>query len=266
MKVIKNIKAMFKVLFLSILFILSVSVFATETQAAEYLVDDTVGLLTHEEFETIYAQVEDLAYKTEWNVLVITTDYADGKSNQSYTEDYYDEYLGAFDQDGFIIMINMDPNQRGILLSTAGEAMEYIPYERREHIVDKAVSYAMNENYYMTLSSCLQDINDYYDEGIPGAVTRGHWDLTLKEHIWIIILTVAFTILLMMCVVYDTVNKYYNPICAKPKMIANKEKSTIHNLKDQYMRSVHRETHISKRRHHGSHSSSSHHGSSGRSF
>ena len=66
-------------------------------------VADMAELLTEEEKQELVTQTAQIEEETGWNIYVVSTEDAQGKTAQEYADDYFDEYApGA---DGVVALI-----------------------------------------------------------------------------------------------------------------------------------------------------------------
>lgn len=124
---------------------------------------DYAGLLADDEIAALETQIAAMKDKTDWDILAVTTDYAEGKSAMAYADDFYDE-LTDEDSDGILVLIDMD--NREIYISTCGKAIRYLTDARIERILDDGFYYVSNGEYASCLSAMLSTAEYYYDEGI----------------------------------------------------------------------------------------------------
>ncbi len=260
-------KRILKLLFVSVLFIFCITGISATTYAAEVDVDDACDILTGDEYDTLFDEAQELSSKSNFNVLIVTTDSVGEKSLRDYADDYYDDYMGEIDTDGVIILLSLDEDNRGIQVETSGIAIRYLTDARLDNLLDDAVQYAKKGNYFKTLEVCVQRIDSYYEQGIPANqhTVREHWDLTPSENLMMIVLSIVVAICIVVFIRVKTANRYYDPNYTKPPLVPNSNCSNLRVKRDTFMH-----THTSRiysPRSSGSSggggSSSTHHSSSG---
>lgn len=126
-------------------------------------VADMAGLLTEEEKQELVTQTAQIEEETGWNIYVVSTENAQGKTAQEYADDYFDEYApGA---DGVVTLIDMD--NREIAISTTGDAINYLNDVRIDTILDNAYSDVSDGDYAACYTTMLEGVAWAYQKGIP---------------------------------------------------------------------------------------------------
>lgn len=126
-------------------------------------VADMAGLLTEEEKQELVTQTAQIEEETGWNIYVVSTEDAKGKTAQEYADDYFDEYApGA---DGVVASIDMD--NREIAISTTGDAINYLNDARIDTILDNAYSDVSDGDYAACYTTMLEGVAWAYQKGIP---------------------------------------------------------------------------------------------------
>ncbi len=126
-------------------------------------VADMAGLLTEEEKQELVTQTAQIEEETGWNIYVVSTEDAEGKTAQEYADDYFDEYApGA---DGVVALIDMD--NREIAISTTGDAINYLNDARIDTILDNAYNDVSEGDYAACYTTMLEGVEWAYQKGIP---------------------------------------------------------------------------------------------------
>lgn len=126
-------------------------------------VADMAGLLTEEEKQELVTQTAQIEEETGWNIYVVSTENAQGKTAREYADDYFDEYApGA---DGVVTLIDMD--NREIAISTTGDAINYLNDVRIDTILDNAYSDVSDGDYAACYTTMLEGVAWAYQKGIP---------------------------------------------------------------------------------------------------
>lgn len=149
-----------KLLFLLVTVFLMIQ--CSSVYAASGVYDDA-GLFYETEITSLNMELEDLSALTGWDVAVVTTDDAQGKSAVVYAADYYAQI--GFGDNGIIYLLDMD--NREIYISTAGAATDYLTEGRIDNIFDTAADYAAQRSYYQAMSVQISMTSDYFNAGIP---------------------------------------------------------------------------------------------------
>lgn len=127
-------------------------------------IQDNADLLTAKEEATLLGELEGAETETGWDIIILTIDDAQGKSAQTYAEDFYDENLVS--EDGVSCVIDMD--NREIALQTTGEAIFYLTDARIESLLDAAYVPVSKGDYAETFSVMLEQVTDCYAMGANG--------------------------------------------------------------------------------------------------
>ena len=119
-------------------------------------------------------ELEDLLnlYTTEGKVdiVVITTDNLDGKSKQTYMEDFYDNASLGYDKefgDAVLLMLYMNPNDRSVEIQGYENSRFYITNERIENILDEIVPYLANGDYIKAIEEYAKLVAQYMNQEAP---------------------------------------------------------------------------------------------------
>ena len=124
---------------------------------------DDAALLSDEEQQSLSEEITNLQETTGWEVYVLTTEDAQGKTARDYADDFYD--TTATGDDGVVFLIDMD--NREVTISTAGEAIYYLNDDRIDDILDNCYDYVVDGEYASCFSSMLSDAEYYYEVGVP---------------------------------------------------------------------------------------------------
>lgn len=125
---------------------------------------DEANLFSEEEKAELAKQAEDVKEETDWNIYLITTSDAQGKTAMQYADDFFDEKAGD-GADGVALLIDMD--NREIYISTAGEAIRYLTNRRIDEILDLAYGDIIEGRYAACMENMLDGVASKYKEGIP---------------------------------------------------------------------------------------------------
>ena len=134
----------------------------TSAFAAEAVYDEA-GLFSDADIVEIKNDSQSLAQLTGWDVYVVTTGDAQGKTVEAYADDYYDNLGGA--ENGILYLVDMDNGE--LYISTSGEAMDYITYDRIQLIFDDVMDYAYDGNFGECVTQQIGLTESYYNMGTP---------------------------------------------------------------------------------------------------
>lgn len=124
---------------------------------------DEAGLLTEDEVSSLTDLIRKLEADTGWDLMAATTEDARGKDATLCAELLFDERCQR--DDGVICLIDMD--NREIVLRFFGEAIRYLPDDRRDEILDEAWEAVSEGRYEKCLRIMLEGCGRAYEQGIP---------------------------------------------------------------------------------------------------
>lgn len=133
-------------------------------------VDDTAGLFSDSEEVIIGDSLVEFSLNTGYSAVVLTTDYANGKSSQEYADDYFDNLIldEGWEEKGILFLIDMD--NREVCISTMGECIG-VYAGAIGYIIDSGYN-ELSDGFYSdciinmigTAAECTQNTaeNEYY--------------------------------------------------------------------------------------------------------
>lgn len=152
-------------MFMFFIVIFSFSGFAYD----EILIDDSANLFDESQETEINSSLFEFFLETSYSAAVITTDYAEGKTSQSYADDYYDNLVisEGWTQNGILFLIDMD--NREVCISTMGECIS-VYSDSIDYIIDCGYDELVNGFYSDCIilmidaayECALNDNDDYY--------------------------------------------------------------------------------------------------------
>ena len=126
----------------------------------EQKVYDYASLLTDVEEEIIADKAKVILADYSYDVAVVTTADAEGKSSMEYADDFYDYNGFGFGEgkDGFLLLIDME--NRMVWLSTCGAAIPVLTDAEIQQLTDDIASYLSEADYYLGCCYALDTILD----------------------------------------------------------------------------------------------------------
>ena len=125
---------------------------------------DFADLLTDEEEDKLYQEVNSFISQTGYDLAVVTTNDNNKRSEVEYADDFYD-YNGFgknSTRDGLLLLIDM--TNRKVYISTTGNAI--VMYNSRiDSIIDAGYDYLTSGDYYNTFSKMIEKQEYYFDLG-----------------------------------------------------------------------------------------------------
>lgn len=147
-------------LFFVIICTISVGVFAEDIN-----VYDQAELFTQEEITELQGYIDGVKadYSNKIEIVIATTDNAEGKTAMEYADDFYD--YNGFPEDGVLFLIDMD--NREIWISKKGEAIRYFTDARINYALDNSYVFMSEEDYYGAANIFVDSTNYILGQGIP---------------------------------------------------------------------------------------------------
>ena len=127
---------------------------------------DYASLFDDSERQNLEQQVAAAREKTHMDMVIVTTDSADGKDSQAYADDFYDQggYGTGSKKSGVLFLIDMDNRQ--LQISTGGDMIRFLTDRRIESILDDVYEGASEGDYTAASESFITDVVTYYKKGI----------------------------------------------------------------------------------------------------
>lgn len=142
---------------LMLIFMLSLAI---PVGASSVDVYDWAELLTDAERSSLEDQAQAISDEYDIDVVILTVDTLDGKSSDSYAEDFYDD--NGYGDDGVLLLISMEDRDWCILLN--GYADKVVNYDKLEEALldDLSAGYYYDafDSYLTALEDCLHDASD----------------------------------------------------------------------------------------------------------
>ncbi len=123
-------------------------------------IDDSADLFTESEESMIAESILDYSLQTEYSVIVLSTDYAMGKSSQQYADDYFDNLIVSegWEEKGILFLIDMD--NREVCISTMGECIS-VYANAIDHVIDSGYNELVDGNYSECITLMVSAALDY---------------------------------------------------------------------------------------------------------
>jgi uncharacterized protein len=152
------------------LFFLFFAIFLGRTEAfgEEPRVFDDAGLFSEEEKTAFENQINSMKKEMNMDVVIVTTNDAEGKTAGQYAEDYYIDgvYGVGSDYRGALFLIDMD--NREIYILPVGKMNRFLTDKRWNAILDKSYEAISQKDYAACAQNFLDGVTKYYRAGIPG--------------------------------------------------------------------------------------------------
>ena len=128
----------------------------------QVILSDRAGLLEGTQTTALLVNARELAQKTGWDIRIVSTDDAGGRSAERYAEDFFMDHYRI--DNGVVFLIDMD--NRELFISTSGDAIYYLTDERLDSILDTAYEYVSEERYADVFRAMINQTSEYYSRGI----------------------------------------------------------------------------------------------------
>lgn len=136
---------------------------------------DEAGLLEDYEVLDLEERAQTLAEKYGMDIVIVTVDSLDGKSSESYADDYFDEngYGIGPQYNGVLLLLSME--YRDWAISTCGEAIYAITDYGIQDLFSQIAGYLSEDNYYLAFSTYLDALEAYFTAYESGHPIDGFW-------------------------------------------------------------------------------------------
>ncbi len=122
-------------------------------------VQDEADILTDEEEAYLRDECAYVGEAQEIDIIILTTDYTTD-SRKRYLEDFYDAHYPQI-TDAVLILVDMDPSNRGVEIQGYGQCEFSISDDRIERILDQIVPYLSNGAYYDAFYNYINLVDNY---------------------------------------------------------------------------------------------------------
>lgn len=132
-------------------------------ESAPVQVWDEADLFSSSAEQKLSKKAEELELSTNWDVMVITAEDAQGMTSEELVEAWVND--NTLKESGVACLIDMD--NRELYITAFGEAIYYLTDERREEILDTAYYDVADGRYDQAAESMLDGVSDALQRGIP---------------------------------------------------------------------------------------------------
>lgn len=149
-----------------ILFVFVLNTISAHSQGAN--VYDDANIFSNADILSLDEEASELGNKYNMDIIIVTTDDANGQTSRVYADDYFD-YNGfgkGANRDGILFLIDMD--NREIYISTSGEGIKYLTDKRIENILQDSYDRGVSDgDFYSGTRAFLNSTESYLQSGIP---------------------------------------------------------------------------------------------------
>lgn len=172
-----------KIAFYLLAAILCAGILGSVTATSEgLLVFDDAALFALEEIAQLEADASALSDAYDMDIVIVTTNDAEGKTSRAYADDYFDHNgFGRGDNlDGILFLIDME--NRETYISKSGEAIRYLTDKRTEDVLARVLEGGIAEgDYYNATKGFLSGTKEYLESGIPSGQYSEDENADVKE-------------------------------------------------------------------------------------
>ena len=147
-----------------ILFLLILIPSVSYAKADDTKIYDGASLFTETEVVELETLFQAQSEEAKADIILITTKSIGNKSKKQYLEDYYDKeapgYEGRFGST-VLLLLNMDPNDRGLEIQGYKEAKYYLNNDRIQNIITEIIPDLKADNYYTAVTKFSNLVVDY---------------------------------------------------------------------------------------------------------
>lgn len=131
---------------------------------------DFADILTEEEEQEIYEEIQKFIEKTDMDMVFVSIDmaYTYDSKNEDYAADFYDYNDFGIDFEnysGILLLRNNYELDRYYDMYTFGNAQLYFDQSRYDNILDGIYSDFVNKNYLTGIKTFIRKCSSYYDSG-----------------------------------------------------------------------------------------------------
>lgn len=128
-------------------------------------ITDDANLFNAQESAALDKSIKEIKAEYGFDIFILTRSSIIGTR-----EKYMDSYVLAnneYIKDAVLILINMDPSNRGVQIQGYGTGSKIINNTKIELILDKIVPHLSNANYYTAMRVFIEKVEGYVKKGIP---------------------------------------------------------------------------------------------------
>lgn len=144
-----------------------VSVFCVfPVRASAQSVYDQAALFTPEQIQQLETKIAEQEERIAYDVVIVTTNDAEGKSSMEYADDFYDAHgFGTGEKkSGVLLLLDMD--NREIWISTCGDMIDILTDRRIESVLDAVYPNMAQQNYENAAEQFLEKTESFVRQGV----------------------------------------------------------------------------------------------------
>ena len=159
-----------------LLFLCLVLLFCTSLPvlASEQKIIDHAGLLDESEIEELESQARRLSTQYGMDIVIVTVHGLEGKSSESYADDFYDENGYGLDSENSGILLLLSMEDRDWAISTCGKAIYAFTDYGIQSIFSEMSNSLSQDQYYLAFSKYLDALIPYLEAYAHGRPIDGN--------------------------------------------------------------------------------------------
>lgn len=130
------------------------------------LLVDEAGLLTESEFNSLNEKLENLQRELDFDIVIITVNDYDGKSDMDFADDYYD--YNGYNYDGCILVYNPNEGSEGLYVSTKGFGITAVTDYCLKYLSKYVKPVVLDKEYYKGFNMFADCIEEFVIEAKKG--------------------------------------------------------------------------------------------------
>lgn len=160
---------------LAVFFVFSLSLSAQASSSLPMVVDHA-ELLNPSEETSLESLAQELRTEYKMDIVILTVDSLEGKSAQTYADDYYDGNGYGYDEDGSGILLLLAMEEREWYISTCGDAIYALRDYGIQQIEEEMVRYLSDGDYEAGFRVFLTSLPEYINPYGTGRPADGYAD------------------------------------------------------------------------------------------
>lgn len=132
---------------------------------------DDANLLTEKEIKKLEKSASKVEKALDMSIVILLVDTTGADTGKHYAENFYDDAYDVYQaikKDTAILLVNMDPNDRNVIIQGYGNCEFYLNNTRIEYMLDDIVPALKEKEYYNAMEAFINE-TEYYmneDEGV----------------------------------------------------------------------------------------------------
>lgn len=161
--VLKKSKVTLSILNLALLILLIFIPLKANASESTTNVKDSANLLQNSQDEKLNSLLAKFSSKYNIDIVVLTINGLNGKSDKQYLEDYVDSVLDKGIYSENLVILQFDVDSRYCTIQAYGSCEQTIDDDNIEYILDVVAPQLSDHNYYGAFSDFAEGVSHYYN-------------------------------------------------------------------------------------------------------